>query len=181
MVRPMSASLRGTVSGALIVMGTLALGMPGMSGCASAPPPKPKQQAKAEPPPAPEPEPEIELPPATTCDEADSLAGAKSCGDDPNCAQGKMAQVRSVVRANYPRFDACFRRGLRKDSSLQGKVVVQFAIGPDGVVHQASDQGSELSDNEVVGCVVEAFRGICFPKPEMGIQTVTYPLNFSTE
>ncbi len=57
-----------------------------------------------------------------------------------------------------------------------GRVTVRFVIGRDGAVSNVSNGGSDLPDSNVVNCVVKAFYGLSFPKPEGGIVTVQYPI-----
>lgn len=87
--------------------------------------------------------------------------------------------IRRVVRARFAKFRACYEKGLTANPSLQGKVTVRFVIGQDGAVVSAANDGSTLSDKNVVQCVVNAFQEISFPKPENGVVVVKYPIVFS--
>ena len=84
--------------------------------------------------------------------------------------------IRRIVRQNYGRFRLCYEQGLGKNPNLTGRVGVRFVIGRDGAVSNVSNGGSDLPDSNVVNCVVKAFYGLSFPKPEGGIVTVTYPI-----
>ena len=87
--------------------------------------------------------------------------------------------IQRVVRQNFGRFRMCYEQGLSANPNLTGRVAVRFAISSDGSVATAQNGGSDLPDSKVVGCVVSAFYGVSFPKPENGIVTVTYPIMFS--
>jgi hypothetical protein len=89
--------------------------------------------------------------------------------------------IQRIVRQNHGRFRLCYERGLGGNPSLSGRVNVRFAIGRDGAVSNVSNAGSTLPNGEVVNCVVRAFYGLSFPKPEGGLVTVSYPIAFSPE
>jgi hypothetical protein len=84
-----------------------------------------------------------------------------------------------IVRQNFGRFRLCYENGLRNNPSLQGRVAVHFVIGNDGAVSNVGNAGSDMPDSSVVSCVVRAFYGLSFPRPERGIVTVMYPIMFS--
>lgn len=84
--------------------------------------------------------------------------------------------VRRIVRQNYGRFRLCYEQGLGRNPNLAGRVSVRFVIGRNGAVSNVSNGGSDLPDSAVVKCVVRAFYGLSFPKPEGGIVTVVYPI-----
>jgi FHA domain len=84
--------------------------------------------------------------------------------------------IRRIVRQNYGRFRLCYEQGLGRNPNLEGRVTVRFVIGRDGAVSNVSNGGSDLPDSSVVNCVVKAFYGLSFPKPEGGIVTVQYPI-----
>lgn len=84
--------------------------------------------------------------------------------------------VRRIVRQNFGRFRLCYEQGLGRNPNLAGRVSVRFVIGRNGAVSNVSNGGSDLPDSAVVKCVVRAFYGLSFPKPEGGIVTVVYPI-----
>jgi hypothetical protein len=84
--------------------------------------------------------------------------------------------IQRIVRQNFGRFRMCYEAGLRNNPGLSGRVVTKFVIGRDGSVAQAADAGSDLPNQEVVGCIVRSFTTLSFPQPEGGIATVSYPL-----
>jgi hypothetical protein len=89
--------------------------------------------------------------------------------------------IQRIVRQNHGRFRLCYERGLGANPSLNGRVNVRFVIGRNGAVSNVSNAGSTLPNGEVVNCVVRAFYGLSFPKPEGGLVTVSYPIAFSPE
>lgn len=87
--------------------------------------------------------------------------------------------IQRIVRQNYGRFRLCYEKGLGANPSLEGRVSVRFVINRNGSVSNVSNGGSSMPDANVVNCVVRAFYGLSFPKPEGGIVTVTYPIMFA--
>lgn len=87
--------------------------------------------------------------------------------------------IQRIVRQNFGRFRLCYETGLRNNPSLQGRVEVRFIIGRDGAVSNVGNGASDLPDSAVVSCVVRAFYGLSFPRPEDGIVKVGYPIMFS--
>jgi len=87
--------------------------------------------------------------------------------------------IQRIIRQNFGRFKMCYERGLRGDPNLSGRVAVRFTIGRDGSVTQVANGGSDIPNGEVVGCVVNSFKGLSFPAPESGIVTVGYSISLS--
>ncbi|AKT37184.1 VIT domain-containing protein [Chondromyces crocatus] len=87
--------------------------------------------------------------------------------------------IQRIVRQNFGRFRLCYDAGLQRNPELEGRVTVRFAINAEGSAVGVGDGGSSLPDATVVGCVVQAFRGLSFPSPEGGVVMVTYPIQFN--
>jgi hypothetical protein len=87
--------------------------------------------------------------------------------------------IQRVVRQNFGRFRLCYAQGLTRNPNLEGRVAARFVISRDGAVSAVSNGGSDLPDSAVTSCVLSAFYGLSFPKPELGIVTVVYPILLS--
>jgi hypothetical protein len=87
--------------------------------------------------------------------------------------------IQRIVRQNFGRFRLCYEKGLAANPNLQGRVSVRFVIDRNGAVSNAANGGSSMPSSEVTNCVLGAFYGLSFPKPEGGIVTVSYPIAFS--
>jgi hypothetical protein len=88
--------------------------------------------------------------------------------------------IQSTVRANFGQLRQCYDAGLKKDRALRGRISIRFVIARDGSVPSAQVAETELPEF-VSQCVLAAFRGIAFPKPEGGIVTAVYPIRFEPE
>jgi TonB family protein len=84
--------------------------------------------------------------------------------------------IRRIVRAHINEIRYCYNQGLVKDPKLEGKVTIQFTIGPAGSVPVAVVSDSTVSDEAVGMCAAKAVKRWKFPKPEGGGNVVvTYP------
>lgn len=104
-------------------------------------------------------------------------------------------EIQRVVRAEQKKMRACYEQGLRRDAGLAGQVAVRLVINAEGRVQEATsiahpldfavtgpaDPGESrvttLPDKAVIGCIVNVYRTLTFPKPD-GPVTVVYPLDF---
>lgn len=115
---------------------------------------------------------------------AQTAARRNSRGNDspPSMTGGRLdaALVTRIVRQNMARFRLCYDNGLRTNPSLQRRVNVRFIIGVDSAVSRVGNGGnSTMPDQGVVSCVVRAFNGLSFARPQGGEVTVVYPLSFA--
>ena len=63
--------------------------------------------------------------------------------------------------------------------NLEGKLIVQFGITPNGTVEKLSVQSSTLQDKTLEECIMKRLATWKFPKPKGGVHVnVSYPLIF---
>jgi len=89
--------------------------------------------------------------------------------------------IKRVIRANFPRFRACYEQGLKKDPGLRGTVAVRFIIDSTGATESVSLAGGSMSDSQVSSCVLGVYSTISFPSPENGKVMVKYPIDFQND
>jgi hypothetical protein len=89
-----------------------------------------------------------------------------------------LTQVDDVVQSGYPLFARCYRDGVQRNSSLDGAVRLRFVVGVAGQVTTVEDQGSDLTDRQVVDCVAESFFALRFPEPARGDAHLVYRIHF---
>ena len=140
--------------------------------------------------------PAAQAPPATRADVAKRVpAGAPSGG--PAGAQATAAPageldkdaIRTGIREIIPAVRTCYEEGLERDSSLQGRLVVDFVIAAkdgEGRIDTAEVQPGE-DDHDFMNapltaqCIVQALAEARFPVPQGGgVVHVTYPFVFAT-
>jgi hypothetical protein len=86
------------------------------------------------------------------------------------------ATIQSVVRGQYASFQTCYQHGLRRNPALRGRVQARFTIRESGAVSEVGNAGSNVSDTELVNCILQLFLTLRFPPPEGGRVTVVYPI-----
>jgi hypothetical protein len=85
--------------------------------------------------------------------------------------------IKRIVRANFPRFRACYESGLKRDPTLKGTVSDTLSIDTTGAVESATLGKGTLTDATVGACVTGVFRTLSFPEPEGGKVKVDYTLD----
>lgn len=89
--------------------------------------------------------------------------------------------VRRVVKSALNSFKACYEREYKKDSKLEGKVVISWEIHEKGVAKNARiiKDKSTISNSSVEECVRSRLVALRFPEPPAGtFADVTYPFVF---
>src|SRR5262249_16257554 len=84
-------------------------------------------------------------------------------------------QIKSTVDHHLDDVRDC----MRQNGEASGKLVVQFAIQPDGKVLDPKPKESS-SNHKLDACIAHAFGKWTFPKPKGGaLMGVVYPFTFS--
>lgn len=86
-----------------------------------------------------------------------------------------------TIRAQMPKFGQCWEKAAARSSGRKGRLEVRLAIDREGAVTTAGNGGSDLQDEELVGCVLRAFSWMKFPQPKDGIVLVVVPLKFGVQ
>ena len=92
--------------------------------------------------------------------------------------QRSIEEVRRVFDSNKGAIFAIYNRALRRDPTLQGKVVLELVIDPSGQVTDCRVVASELLDDALVRKIVSRIRLFSFGKREVGVTTISYPVHF---
>jgi TonB family protein len=89
--------------------------------------------------------------------------------------------IRRVVRQHLPEVRFCYEQGLQSDASMEGRVTVSWVIGGNGQVTASRVGSSDLGNERVEGCIVQAVRRWTFPAPQdHGMVGVNYPFVLDT-
>lgn len=91
-----------------------------------------------------------------------------------------LSAVDNVVESGFPLFARCYRDGVQRNSNMDGAVRLRFVVGEAGHVTIVEDQGSDLTDRQVVDCVAEGFYALKFPEPERGDAHLVYRIHFDS-
>ncbi len=89
--------------------------------------------------------------------------------------------VRRAVRSSYSAFKDCYEREYKKDTKLEGKVVIRWEIHEKGVAKNAQviKSSSTIGNSAVENCVRARMLTIRFPEPPAGtVAEIVYPFLF---
>lgn len=87
--------------------------------------------------------------------------------------------VERLARFEIGKFKTCYEDGLKTHPTLKGRVVVGFTIDEQGMAIRAHDDGSDLADKSVVGCIVGQCGSLAFPSPTKGQVVVKLPMTLT--
>jgi periplasmic protein TonB len=109
---------------------------------------------------------------------------ALGAGNGPQVVKGGASPSRSreeielVFDQNKSAIFALYNRALRRDSTLQGKVVLELTIAPSGAVTDCRIISSDLRDAELEQKLVQRVRMFQFEARDVAIVTTTKPIDF---
>ena len=113
-----------------------------------------------------------------------SIAGIGGGGDRPKAHSGPGAsRTDEEIQIVFDRYKSAFyrdyNRELRRNPTLQGKMVLRLTIEPDGSVSMCQMQSTDMDAPDLVTLVVNRVKTINFG-PKDGVQAVTivYPIDF---
>ena len=90
-------------------------------------------------------------------------------------------EVARVIHAHINEIRFCYESAILKDSTLAGKVLIDFKINATGIVPNAGVSETSVNDNQVGNCLVAKLRNWKFPQPRGGVMVaVSYPFVFKS-
>ena len=87
-------------------------------------------------------------------------------------------EIEQVFQKNKGAIYSIYNRALRKDPTLQGKVVVELTIAPNGKVTQCRIISSELNTPGLERKIVARIKLFKFKSANVPATTVKYPIDF---
>ena len=112
----------------------------------------------------------------------DQLAKASTTqkSQSKGTASGRRStdEIERVFQKNKGGIFSIYNRALRKNPSLEGKVVVELTIAPSGEVIGVNILSSELNDEKLERKLVLKIKRFKFSKANVAEITVTYPIDF---
>lgn len=87
-------------------------------------------------------------------------------------------EIEMVFDQNKGAIYALYSRALRKDPTLQGKLVLKLTIEPEGTVSACEVVSSELADPELLAKLVARVRMFRFQDKDVATVTTTKPIDF---
>lgn len=107
-----------------------------------------------------------------------SLAAKQIQAEETVIGDRDIESIRKVLDANKGAIYAIYRRALRKDPSLQGKVNIRLVIEPNGSVSSASIVDSELEAPALESKLLSRIKLISFGDQNVTQTTLEYGFNF---
>ena len=93
-------------------------------------------------------------------------------------ASRSLEEVRLTLERSKGALYAIYNRALREDASLQGKVVIELTIAPNGSVTACHFVSSELKNPELEQKLLARFRSLQFAAEDVDTMITTYPIDF---
>ncbi|MFW5878321.1 MAG: AgmX/PglI C-terminal domain-containing protein [Myxococcota bacterium] len=88
-------------------------------------------------------------------------------------------QIKQMMARHERQLGQCFEREMQRNPRLNGRLVFQVTIGPDGRVVQADIEEDELNNSAVANCSRTRLMRLLFPTPKGGgIARVSLPVVF---
>jgi TonB family protein len=87
-------------------------------------------------------------------------------------------EIALVFARNTRAIDALYQRALRDRPDLQGKVVLELTISPEGAITRCEIISSDLNDPELERKIVARVKSFRFEAKDVGAITVTKPIDF---
>lgn len=96
---------------------------------------------------------------------------------DTQCEPGRcLEDISKNISERRADARACYEAGLKRVPTMQGKIIINFAIDSEGVVGETSQgmQDGQIEDPEVVACVSEVIKTVRFAGSPKGKTTRAY-------
>ena len=97
--------------------------------------------------------------------------------DDRNSSRS-IEEIQIVFDRNKSSIYSLYNRALRKNPTLQGKLVLSLTIAPSGKVTAINMVSSELSDATLENKLIQRIKMFDFGAKAVGAVTITYPIDF---
>ena len=103
---------------------------------------------------------------------------AKSARKSNRAASRSIEEIQVVFDRNKSAIYSLYNRALRKDPTLQGKLVIRLTISPSGKITKIDLVSSELGDPGLERKLVQRIKLFNFGAKAVDAVTITYPIDF---
>ncbi len=90
----------------------------------------------------------------------------------------RRAEIQAVVVAHDAALRSCQAAAPDTVARGKGRVLLVWAIAPDGLVRNARVEFSDFVDAEFLRCLTAEVSGWRFPRPTAGSAEVRFPFEF---
>lgn len=109
----------------------------------------------------------------------DAIAAENGSDVKRQAGERSDEEIRKVMSQHASSIDRYYRRALRSNPALQGKIVLKLVINPDGTLADVEIISSGLNDPELEAKVLARVRLINFPsRNDVVVTTRQYTLSF---
>ena len=99
-------------------------------------------------------------------------------GKGSRSAGRSIEEIQMIFDRNKGSIYSVYNRALRKDPTLQGKVVLRLTIAPNGKVTHCSIVSSELGNATLSSKITSRVKLFKFAAKDVNEVTITYPIDF---
>jgi protein TonB len=111
--------------------------------------------------------------------QADGAAEEAAVADSTQEQAARSSEaIRKIMDRNKSAIFAIYHRALRKDPTLEGRVVVKIVIEPSGAVSSAEIVSSDLNDQDLESKILMRIRLIDFGAEAVETTTLNYTFDF---
>lgn len=103
---------------------------------------------------------------------------AKASSSSTRSATRSQEEIERVFQKNKGAIFSIYNRELRKDPSLQGKVIVELTIASNGRVTKCVIVSSELGHDKLEKRLISKIKKFQFASKNVPVITVSYPIDF---
>ncbi len=103
---------------------------------------------------------------------------AKTKRNKDRAASRSIEEIQIVFDRNKSSIYSLYNRALRKDPTLQGKLVIRLSIAPSGKITKIELVSSELGDPALEKKLVQRIKMFNFGAKSVEAVTITYPIDF---
>ena len=103
--------------------------------------------------------------------------GGDDASPETTCEPGRcLEDISKNIAERRSDARACYEEGLKREPTMQGKIIINFAIDSEGVVGETSQgmQDGQIEDQQVVACVSEVIKTVRFAGSPKGKTTRAY-------
>lgn len=110
--------------------------------------------------------------------EESRAVAATAAKPEPTVGERAMSNIRKVFDANKTALYSLYRRELRQDPTLEGKVLLELVIEPDGSVSACKVVSSELEHPSLEQRIAMRVRMFNFGADQVETRRVRFPIDF---
>lgn len=111
-------------------------------------------------------------------EEKSQVVAAKLASSQPSAGERAMSNIRKVFDAQKTALYSLYRRELRQDPTLEGKVLLELVIEPDGSVSACEVVSSELEHPSLEQRIAMRVRLFNFGAAKVDTRRVRFPIDF---